>query len=258
MYRRPVLAALALLLIGSFATAADFVVPQQKIVGAETPVALGELVTLSVTQPDKVPNLASTSYAWKIFDGTVEKKFAVDANGNVFFGAGLKPKQLLAVVSITHVFLVKDGDKVKQVATKTVLQTTKVTIGDGQPEPGPQPQPDPTFPAGKYQLGQFSWETARDKVNPTGRAAVAKAMATSFRNVVKSIQAGDLKDAGSILKATKQSNDAALGNSSAAWDQFGEALQERLLSLFQAGSLKNTDDFVTAWTEISLGLDAVK
>ena len=68
-----IISIVAALLVNSALIATDFVVPQQKIVGAESPVPLGELVDLTVS-PIKDPpkHFVSCSIAWKVFDGDKE------------------------------------------------------------------------------------------------------------------------------------------------------------------------------------------
>jgi hypothetical protein len=93
---------LATILISSSSLATDFVVPQQKIVGAEAPVPLGELVDLTVS-PIKDPpkHFVSCSVAWKVFDGDKEKRVREYQDG-IFFGAGVVPKRMTALVAITY------------------------------------------------------------------------------------------------------------------------------------------------------------
>ncbi len=268
MSHRPFLAAsAALLLLCGLAGATDFVAPKQTIVGAEEPVALGELVTLSLSAADKTASLSQVAVAWKVFDGEQEKRFAVDAEGKVFFGAGIRARKLLAVASVTYLFVVKDGDKITEVGTRTVILTARVVIGepdapppDVKPPAPPAPKPDSggeELKDGKFKLSKFARDGAAGKVAAAGRADGARALAASFRKVAKTIAAGELTDVADILKETKKSNDAALGQSSAAWAGFAEALQEKLLALFEAGTLQTTADFATGWEELALGLDKV-
>jgi hypothetical protein len=245
------------------AFAADFVIPQQKIVGAEQVISPGELVTLSVSPPEKTPGLTSTSYKWKILEGTQERRFAVDVNGNIFFGAGIKPRTFTAVVAITHLFTERTGDKVTRAATHTEILTATIRVGGELPPPDgdktpvvPKPDTDASFPAGKYQLARFAYEAGM-KVSASGRTK-GRALADSFKNIASAIAAGGLKDARAILKQTKDSNDAALGDQVSAWESFSDALEEKLFTLYQSGSLRSAADFATAWNELAQGLEKVK
>jgi hypothetical protein len=127
-------------------------VPEQKIVGAEAPLPLGDMADLSVTPPGDVPGLLGTTYEWKLFDlvvgkdGLVEpvaKKFKSDHKGGIFFGTGIAPKRMLAVVAVTHLFEA-DKDGKKTVIAKTVELWAKVTVGSDSPAPPPAPTPTPT------------------------------------------------------------------------------------------------------------------
>jgi hypothetical protein len=260
---RPLMLALTVLLfLGGLANATDFVAPKQAIQGAEEPIGLGELVTLSISAPEKTANLASTSYDWKVFDGANEKKFARDVEGKVFFGAGIQPKKFLAVVAITHVFIVKQGDKVSEVATKTVLLSTTVTVGGNEPAPTPPapPSPDngPTFQDGKFGLGKAAWSWVNDKVAAEARPAGARALAGVFRDVASKIAAGTLKDTAEILKTTKAANEQALGANLKFWDGWFALLADKLFALSDAGQLGTAGDYAAAWQELAAGLDQVR
>lgn len=134
-----------LLLCPVFAYGADVVVPAQVIVGAENPIPLGELVSLSVSPiSSKIDHLQASTYTWKIFEAGFQEKRAVNYNGGVFFGAGIKKASLLAVCTATHLYVVRDDkDKITEVVTKTVVLTAKVNIGGKEPGPDPGPDPDP-------------------------------------------------------------------------------------------------------------------
>lgn len=158
---RLLLAGLALLALAAPGRAAEpdkFPLPKVAVLGAADPVPLGELVALSLSPPeDAPPTLAATSVQWKVFDydpkgGVVEKRVRTDADGWVLFGAGVKDKKMLVVASVTHLYLVKDGDRVLEAATRTQLLVAQLTIGVPPPVPPgptpPGPEPGPTPPPG--------------------------------------------------------------------------------------------------------------
>jgi len=112
---------LFLLVFCNFTFAENFVIPEQKIVGAEVPIPLGELVDLSISPIQSTPKfLVSTTYSWKVFDGYIEKRIRNYENG-VFFGSGIQAKKLKVIVSITHLYVVKDNEKLLEAATRTIL-----------------------------------------------------------------------------------------------------------------------------------------
>ncbi len=272
------LRSLVVALAATFASpvsATEYVVPDQHVVGAESPVALGELVSLSVSPfKDKPAGYLSSAYSWTVLSvdagGLTEKKFREDATGReIFFGSGVTPRKLYVQCVATHLYATKTGDKVSDIAVRTVKLTATVTIGGGEPVPAPIPVPAPTpvpppppppepdkepsFADGKYQLSKAAYKWAKDKV--TDRTG-ARALAGSLRDVAS--RAASLKDASSILKATKASNEAALGDGLKAWDGWFALLQDRLFELSEAGKLETPEDFAAAWAELAAGLDKVK
>lgn len=250
------LAVLVVLMVGAVAHADDYPVPEQHIVGAENPVPLGELATLSLSPVKSPPaNLATTSVTWAVFDGTKRKQFATDAEGRVFFGTGLKPKSLLVTASVTYVFVVKDGDKVKTAVAKTIVLDAEVIIGEkappSDPPVNPNPPSDPT-PVGRFGLTKFIKDAA--KGSPTG---TGKLLGANFNIVSANIKAGKLKGYKDILKATKDLNAQTLANNDGAdaWGSVLDSLGDKVFELFQAGTIKSDDDFAQAWAEVA---DAIR
>lgn len=250
--------------------AGKFVVPDQQILGAEKPIPLGELVDLSVS-PIKQPSehLVSTSYVWKVFeDGFKEKRVKQYDNG-VFFGAGIKPKKLLALVSVTHLYIVKVGEVVAEVTSKNVVYTAEVIIGEVPPEPPPTPPtppvppapPTPVFPDGKYGLAKTSYDLAFAKVsNADARIKGAAAYSQSLASVAAAIAAGTFSEMEDVLKQTKTKNTAALmavGVNPSDWDVFGQEMERVIYKLYTDKKLNTVDELRTAWVEISEGLSKV-
>jgi hypothetical protein len=257
-------------------------VPEQKIVGAEAPLPLGDMADLSVTPPGDVPGLLGTTYEWKLFDlvvgkdGLVEpvaKKFKSDHKGGIFFGTGITPKRMLAVVAVTHLFEA-DKDGKKTVVAKTVELWAKLTVGSDSPapqpaptpnpipipqppDPAPSPGPAPTFSDGKFKGARDAYAFAKQRVDAAGLAK-AKDAATAFRGVAGVIQKGGLKGVKNILDSTSATLDKALGDQAAAWEGWGDWLQERLVALYQGGTFQSDADFATYFIEVAEGLEAVK
>jgi hypothetical protein len=247
----------------SSAWATDFTAPDQKITGAEKPIALGEMVELTVPPVKDRPKFyASSAYDWKVIDlSTGKEKKSSPRDSSICFGSGIQNKKMVALCAATHVYIVKEGDKVVEVGTKTVLLTVEVTIGDDTVPPPPPDKPDDqSFPDGKYKLSKTTYGMS-NSVPATKRAAGAKVLATSFRGIASSISAGALKDPQDILKKTTASNLAALTNaglSRADWEPFFKLMMEAVYGFYEAGSLATPADFSTAWLEIAVGLEGMK
>lgn len=255
-----ILAAIAatLFLYSSSVFAADFVIPQQKIVGAEAPIPLGELVDLAIS-PIKDPPKHFTSYsvAWKVFDGDKEKRVREYQDG-IFFGAGVVPKRMTALVAVTYLYTVKEGDKITEVGTKTVILSTPVIVGE-DPGPAPDPvEPEPTFPESRYSLNSKAYKAAMSKVPTAARRAGAKNIAKSFESIASAVSAGALDQVDEILKKTTEANRAAVGNYRADWEPFFKYMQDVLYTLYEEKQMVNVNDFAEAWREVAVGLKSVK
>ena len=249
---------LAAVLISSSSLATDFVVPQQKIVGAEAPVPLGELVDLTVS-PIKDPpkHFVSCSIAWKVFDGDKEKRVREYQDG-IFFGAGVVPKRMTALVAITYLYVVKEGDKTAEIATKTVIISSPVIIGeDLGPDPEPS-APEPSFPEARYNLQKKAYSLATSKVPAAIRKGSAAAVAKSFESMASAVAAGAVKEVDDLLKKTAESNRAAVGANKAAWEPFFKEMQDTLYSLYESKQMLTATDFAEAWREVAAGLKSVK
>lgn len=252
----PAVAALVLFVNSTFAT--EFTVPKQNIVGAESPIPLGELVDLSIS-PIKDPPMHFTAFsvAWKVFDGDKEKRVREYQDG-IFFGAGVVPKRMTALVAITYLFTVKDGDRINEVGTKTVILSTPVIIGDGaSPEPSPS-DVEPKFPESKFNLSLTTYKAVMSKVPSSARKPGANNIAKSFESIASAIAAGALNEVDDILRKTTESNREAIGNKKSDWEPFFKYMQDTLYSLYENKKLVTAVDFAEAWREVAAGLKAIK
>lgn len=253
-----VISILSFILVCGASLAADFVVPQQKIVGAELPVPLGELVDLTVS-PIKDPpkHFVSCSIAWKVFDGDKEKRVREYQDG-IFFGAGVVPKRMTALAAITYLYVVKEGDKTTEITTKTVIISSPVIIGEDL-DPAPDPAaPEPSFPEARYNLHKKSYYLAMGKVPAAIRKGSAAAVAKSFESMASAVAAGAIKEVDDLLKKTAESNRAAVGANKAAWEPFFKEMQDTLYSLYEDKQMVTATDFAEAWREVAAGLKSVK
>lgn len=262
----------ALLLFVATAGATEFVVPAQKIVGGELPVPLGELVILGISPIENKPeHYTTSSYKWKVLDQHGFEKRILETPDGIHLGSGVKPSTIIVICSATHLYIVKDAsNKITQIATRSVLILTKVSIGDPAPNPNPNPNPDPNpkpipppvFPDGKYKLSKATYDMVIAKVAQSpNQIKGAAALATSFKTISTQIAAGALKDPTDILNKTKLSNQKALNDTQiplSVWANFFVEIQEAIYPMWESGLINNADDFRQAWAEISAGLEAVK
>ena len=251
-----------LLVFCNFAFAENFVIPEQKIVGAEIPIPLGELVDLSISPIQSAPKfLVSTTYAWKVFDGYTEKRIRNYENG-VFFGSGIQAKRLKVIVSITHLYVVKDNEKLLEAATRTNFISTDVFIGEQEPDTPPEPEVEPEFGESKYQLSKFIYDNVKLlKISKSDKAKQSSAIAISFDSIAAAIAAGTIGTLDEILKKTAESNKLALtksGGDRTKWEPLFTEIQEKLFDLYKTNKMQTKEDFAIAWREISSGLKLIK
>jgi hypothetical protein len=253
---------LFLLIFCNLTFAENFIVPEQKIVGAEVPIPLGELVDLSISPIQSTPKfLVSTTYSWKVFDGYAEKRIRNYENG-VFFGSGIQAKKLKVIVAITHLYVVKENEKLLEVATKTNFISTDVFIGEPEPDTPPEPEVEPEFGESKYQLSKFVYDGVKNiKLSKTDKIKQSTAISASFESIASAIAAGSITTLEDILKKTAESNKFALtksGGDRAKWESLFTEIQEKLFDLYKTSKMQTKEDFATAWREISSGLKLVR
>ena len=253
---------LFLLIFCNLTFAENFIVPEQKIVGAEVPIPLGELVDLSISPIQSTPKfLVSTTYSWKVFDGYAEKRIRNYENG-VFFGSGIQAKKLKVIVAITHLYVVKENEKLLEVATKTNFISTDVFIGEPEPDTPSEPEVEPEFGESKYQLSKFVYDGVKNiKLSKTDKIKQSTAIAASFESIASAIAAGSITTLEEILKKTAESNKFALtksGGDRAKWESLFTEIQEKLFDLYKTSKMQTKEDFATAWREISSGLKLVR
>ena len=257
-----------LLVSGSIFAQDKFIVPNQEIVGVEEPIALGELVVINVSDIDKLPeHFHSAAYNWKIFEiknSELGEKRCISTKDGVFFGAGIKNQKLTAMCTVVYLYIVKEDDRVIEVATRTRLLTAQIQIGKpGPPPPKPDPiDPNPVFPDGRFKLAKFAYDTGMSQVKKEEmRERAAKALANSFRSIASAIAAGTIKSDRDVLIKTKEANNSALAKccgTTERWETWSSALQDKLYELYQSKDLQSVQDYSQAWREIAEGLDKVK
>jgi hypothetical protein len=206
---------------------------------------VGDLVILDASHSE------GADFAWVAVGAN--KGFLPVDSGRRFVFATAQPGKY------TFILAVGGGD---QVATDTHELTIEAPLPPGPgPGPGPSPTPpDPALPDGKFALAKLArdWALSIDRESPLRRRQTAQSLAGSFRSIASAIAAGTLSNAESILEETRSANNRALGDQVDAWKPWGARLADTLTSLHRDGRLRTTSDYVTAWTEIAQGLEAVR
>lgn len=120
------------------------------------------------------------------------------------------------------------------------------------PAPGPAPAPSPT-PVDDL-AGFVSREAGRIEQPAEHRAAVAAALARSYRAVAAQSAAGIFGEPAAMLAANREAVRLCLGNNLDAWKPFLDALAARL----RADRVDALDELTAAWEQIARGLEAVR
>ncbi len=250
----------------------QFVVPTQKITGAEEPVSVGDIVFLSLSPVDIPPKyLVNTSVQWQAYDNcNCKKNVHISSDGTLVFAAGLTPKSINVIAAVAYSYAVPSSDNKSISESGTLLRmynavVNVVGVNPVPPNPNPVPPgpnpapPDPIFPDGTYKLSGLVWRLARDTVaDTTTRVNGAAALASSIRGIASAIDAGTITDLGDGLAKTAAANASALGGNKSAWDSWGTQLQKYLFSLYKSKTLNTAADLSVAWKEVALGLDKVR
>jgi hypothetical protein len=220
----------------NFVFAESFVVPEQKIVGAEVPIALGDLVDLSVSPIQNPPKfLVSTVYSWKVFDGYAEKRIRNYENG-IFFGSGIQNKRLKVIVSITHLYVVKEGDKLVETAIRTNFISTDIFIGEEEPDVPPSPEIEPEFTDSKYQLSKFIYDGLKPvKLSKLDKIKQCTAIASSFDSIAAAIAAGTTTNSIDVASIV----DSLMKSETTKFDQAAKKITQQELVVSNLASVKS-------------------
>lgn len=252
---------LALLLSVGAVFSQDRVIPEQKIVGAEKAVPLGEIVFLSLSKVDSPPaGYVKYHVSWKVMDGGKERTFRTMPDGSIFFGTGVTKRTVTVYACVSYLYEERKDNQLVSADVRSNLVVAQVQIGDGVIPPPPNPDnPDPVFPDGKYKLASTVYKIAKEKVAAEDRPAALE-LAKSFRKKAQDIKDGKHTKVEDILTETTKSNRDALdkaGVTRAKWDVFFSTLQEDIYKLYQDKKLVAPADYVIAWNEIAEGLEKV-
>ena len=257
-----------LLLVGNvFST--DFVVPEQKIVGVEEPIPVGEVVVLKPSRILDVPkHLVGTGYSWVILENGREKtRVAQGVDNSIFFGSGTQGKRLTAILYCNYLYVVREGDKpdgkIVEVATRNRKSVVEIIVGTPDPNPnpgpGPNPTPDPVIPDSKYGLTKLSFSAAK-KMPTANRVTAAKALAKSYRGMSSKVAAGAINKIEDLLKETASNNRSVIKDLSlnpSDYRDFSKIIEDEVFSLYNDKKLNSMKDFADAWLEIADGLEKV-
>lgn len=242
----------------------QYPVPQINIGGVEKDYKIGDLIELWVKPFDEeLEDLESVNYTWTILPVVTNSIWPDDTR--ILFGTGQQNTTYVAILNASYVFAEKDPDgKFDRIFQRTSVSMVSVKVGSGTgpsptdptDPPGPPGPTNPTLSGLSKTVYDWTKEIQRtDSYTETNVKADAVRLAASFRNVASLIQNGTLTDIGSILKKTKENNDAAI-ESRNNWLPWFTKMSGHLQKSYSDGSIKTSAQFSQAWLDIANGLDA--
>lgn len=255
--------------------------PSIRLIAPEGPVAYGDMVIVqaAIDKTNLPPDLVDVRHQWVVLEDGKKKTVLIWPDGTqIFFAAGMQPRQFTVVLDTDCFYQTKEGDVIKTagMASPEPLVAT-ITVGSGPsppppppippgPDPAPTPIPGPVLPAGRFGLAQFTFDalTGDVSIQPGDKVKLARALAPSFSKIAAQIAAlAEFKDVeGKVLPVLKASNAAAIAASGvpvASTLPFKLALNGQLDTLWNTQhQIQTADDFGDAFREIAQGLAAFK
>lgn len=252
---------LVLLLSFSAVFSQDRIIPDQKIIGTDKAIPLGDIVFLSLSKIENPPVGYSKHHAsWKVIDNGKERSFLTMPDGSIFFGTGVTKRTVTVYACVSYLYEDRKDNQLVSADVRSNLIVAQIQIGDGIIPPPPNPdKPDPVFPDNKYKLASTVYKIAKEKVATEDRTAALE-LAKSFRKKAQDIKDGKHTKIEEILSETTKSNRDAIDRSGVTrvkWDAFFSTLQEDIYKLYQDRKLVTPTDYAIAWNEIAEGLEKV-
>lgn len=234
-----------------------------KVVGADAPIPIGELVVLTAELKNPPKDIKEVNYSWTI----LPKRDAVlwPDQTKIVFGTGNAPREYTIVLTAA---VLSAGDEMKLLQSYTTVTTVKVGGSDPVKPVDPVAPVDPVTPVDPIDPNPltgiskdvYQWislvKTTPLYTNEMIKADAAK-LAVSFEAVAASVAAGIYKDYNEILTATRNSNRQAIANRD-EWLPWFEKLSAKLKESYADGSIKTNDQISQAWRDIAKGLNKAK
>ncbi len=246
--------------------------PVPVVVGPEKPVRPGHNIRVSVNPPQTGGNTFNkVTYTWLVHPEVEDLEVDRLDGTRAFFGSGEDEADYTITLIATYTyadFVAKKVDTVTATAVKVVqVRRTGSPVGPPpqpppDPPPGPpDPPPAPTFPPGEFGLSQATYDAViKLQMDPAKRSAQAQALAANYGKVVDTIKsmvaAGSPVTAKNIIGQTVALNQATLGTDGAIWKPALD--QIAALANTQKAKFATINDWINAWTEIKIALEAIK
>ncbi len=249
---------------------AAYTVPPTIVNGADAPVAIGEIVTLAVAQPDKYPSdLVQIHYVWKVVDPNNPHKNFIQSpdSSQISFGSGGYAATINVYLNATYLF----GQKTNSCLNNATILTSDIVKYDvqivGAPNPNPPPTPipvppkptPPVIPDGQFKLGQTAYDALAGVKSPN-KGVVAGKLADSYYNTALGIDKKTYANLAEAYAALRKSNANVVlttpGENLNIWIPFDDAVRKAVFNLYLGKKLVSLSDYSLAWKEIASGISA--
>lgn len=230
--------------------------PVVKIIGAESPVKVGEIVQLSALLDNTPADLHSVAYSWTILPA---KEVINWPDGTkIIFGTGTSPKTYTAILTASFVFVQKDGDKILNIIQKANTQSVNITIegSSGENKPNPTYPEDELSGLAKKAYDWIALIQRSDNYIEEDIRADAEILAKSFMEIAIKIDKSELSDATNILNMTKDRNNTVLTRRN-EWQPWFTKMSEYLEQAYKNGEIRTPAQFSQAWKQIAIGLSTI-
>jgi len=204
------------------------------VISAQESAEVGELVRFDVS------GSTADSFKWVLVPESID--FEVYDEGKQAVFSARHPGEYMFIVGCAYEGTID-------------IVTHIITIEGDQPGPSPIP-PNPDIPnVPRPDEGSSFVEWASYWCSQAQRSKYETLqVAGSFEGVAAQISAGVLTDAKSIIEATANANQQALGDSLTDWLPVLRDIQTELKSRAEAGILVTPEQHATTWREIAKGM----
>lgn len=224
-----------------------YILPAIEIVGADTPVPLGDIVVLSIKPIDKLPEgLKSSIYSWTILPPPPKVVPWVDST-RIMFGTGMKEQEYTVILTATYAFLT---DSNVEHRTDTVVST--VVVGTAIKQAKLLNPPLNINELSQMIKRSLSLISDYDQVQ---KKADIKSLAESFRKVAAMADSKPDIQVGTLMTALSLSNADILKDRTGYYQNWSDFLAKEFEVYPQDVPARSTN-YVTQLKTIASALDS--
>jgi hypothetical protein len=227
--------------------------PKATILGAESPIEIGESIDLAV-EDTIPPGVIQAQYSWGVFQGNRQKKAKVwPDQKSVYFGAGIYPTEYNVILIISYLYNVNGELALRQ--SDIIATTVKVVSSQPIPPtpnppvpPTPPTPPAPVIPDGNFGLTKKAYNLFAQSPKP-----LRDALIESYNNYKDERPVALTDILGKVLAENRKSI-AKYGIDLASAQKFISPMDDELFNLYNSGKIKTPLDYINCQAAIVDGL----